>query len=82
MIHLNIQKSSNYNTIQKYIQKHFIAYKIKQYNKDRILPLFTSEKNRKVLDELNRNMRVIHVSLGDYFSQNIMRRQLEDVIKE
>jgi hypothetical protein len=49
---------------------------------NKFLPLFTSEKNNKVLDELNRSERVINMSLGDYYSDNIMKRELEDIVKE
>jgi hypothetical protein len=45
--------------------------------------LFTDEKDKNILDELNRNCRVIFFSLDDYFSKgNFMSRQLDEIIYE
>jgi hypothetical protein len=70
------------NRLQKFSHNRFITANIKKINKEKFLPLFTSEKNNKIIDELNRNMRVIEISLRDHFGDNIMNRGLEQIVKE
>ena len=39
--------------------------------------MFTDEKNKLIIDELNRNFRVIFFNLDDYFLKgNFMKKQL------
>ena len=82
ILRLNIIRTSDTSILDKLIFTRYINHKIKQFNKEKFLPLFTSENNKLVIDELNRNMRVIDLSLRDYFSDNIMKRELNEIINE
>jgi hypothetical protein len=45
--------------------------------------MFTDEKKKEIIDELNRSYRVIQFNLDDlYYKQNFMNRELNQIISE
>lgn len=45
--------------------------------------LFTNEKSKEIIDELNRSYRVIQFCLDDYYmKRNFMDRELADIITQ
>ena len=66
--------------------KLYYVYKVKrevrQYNRKKIMYLFDDNYNKQVLDELNRNANALFIGLDDYFNDNIMKRDLKELIKQ
>lgn len=57
--------------------------RINKMNSSKYMYMFTDEKNKEIIDELNRSYRVIKFSLNDYYlHSNYMQRKLETIIKE
>jgi len=44
--------------------------------------LFDDNYNKQVLDELNRSANALFIGLDDYFNDNIMKRDLKELIKQ
>jgi hypothetical protein len=51
-------------------------------NKKEFQYVFASEYSKDINDELNRSFRVIGLGLTDLFKDNIMKRELGNLIKE
>ncbi len=57
--------------------------RINKMNSSKYMYMFTDEKNKEIIDELNRSFRVIKFSLNDfYLHNNYMQRELKTIIKE
>jgi hypothetical protein len=59
-----------------------VKREVRQYNRKKIMYLFDDNYNKQVLDELNRNANALFIGLDDYFNENIMRRDLKEIIKQ
>jgi hypothetical protein len=82
ILRYHIKSSNEISTPTKYILLYQLNRKIFYLNRSELTYSFASEYNRDINDELNRSFRVLSMSLNDYFGDNIMQRDIENVIKE
>jgi hypothetical protein len=69
----------NFNKI-KILKK--LNYDLDNIIKKDFIKLFSSNKNRKILDEIIRNKRVIYFNLDEYYKENYFKRELFDILKQ